>query len=141
MESTMNDAAVPVMIVDDQLPFRLAARAVVGATQGFSVVAEAESGARALALADETSPQMVLMDINMPELDGIETTRRLLHDHSSTLVVLVSTYAVADLPAGARHCGAGAYVHKEELTPNVLRDLWANQGDDGWRLPPDGAAH
>ncbi|HEX2849537.1 MAG TPA: response regulator transcription factor [Acidimicrobiales bacterium] len=131
----MDDAAVPVMIVDDQLPFRLAARAVVGATSGFAVVAEAESGARAIELAESSRPELVLMDINMPGLDGIETTRRLLDRDASVLVVLVSTYAVADLPAGARRCGAGAYVHKEELTPAVLRELWANGGDDTWRLP------
>ena len=57
---------VPVLIVDDQAPFRRAARAVVTATPGFEVVGEAESGEEAVELADSLAPGLVLMDINLP---------------------------------------------------------------------------
>jgi DNA-binding NarL/FixJ family response regulator len=126
---------VKVLIVDDQAPFRGAARAVVGATREFSVVGEAESGEEAVTLADSLEPDLVLMDINMGGIDGIEAARRITTAHPGMLVILVSTYAAADLAADARTCGAAAYVHKEELAPRVLRELWASGGDPTWVRP------
>ena len=132
-ELTMDDTNVPVLIVDDQAPFRSAARAVVTVTPGFKVVGEAESGEQAVELADSLTPSMVLMDINMPGIDGYEATKKITDAHPDTLVILVSTYAQNDLAADARSCGAGAYVHKEELAPKVLRQLWEAGGDPTWR--------
>jgi DNA-binding NarL/FixJ family response regulator len=115
-----------VLIVDDQAPFRSAARALVGLMRGWSVVAEAETGEDALRLAAELRPDVVLMDINLPGRNGIELTRDLLAVHPSAAVVLVSTYAADDLPPGADSCGAVGYLRKEELTPRVLRELVAD---------------
>lgn len=126
---------VKVLIVDDQAPFRGAARAVVGATKEFSVIGEAESGEEAVDLVGALAPDLVLMDINMGGIDGIEATRRITATHPETMVVLVSTYAASDLAADARTCGAAAYVHKEELAPRVLRDLWSAGGDPTWKQP------
>ena len=111
---------VGVLIVDDQAPFRRAARAVVTATPGFEVVGDAESGEEAVALAADLAPVMVLMDINLPGINGIEATRRISRDHPDTVTILLSTYQEEDLPAGADDCGAAAYVHKEEFGPAVL---------------------
>ncbi|MEZ5179420.1 MAG: response regulator transcription factor [Acidimicrobiales bacterium] len=124
----MNDAAdVPVLIVDDQAAFRSAARTVVSLLAGFAVAAEAESGEQALEVAPTLGPALVLMDINLGGLTGIEATRRLTTDHPDLVVVLMSTYTEADLPADARQCGAAAYLHKEDLAPDVLRDLWVER--------------
>jgi DNA-binding NarL/FixJ family response regulator len=120
--------AVSVLIVDDQAPFRRAATAVVAATPGFDVVGEAESGEEGAELAASLSAALVLIDINMPGVDGIEAARRILAARPKTVVVLLSTYEAGDLPDDASACGAAAYVHKEEFGPEVLEDVWRRSG-------------
>ena len=99
---------VPVLIVDDQAPFRRAARTVVTATPGFEVVGEAESGEEAVELADALDPGLVLMDINLPGINGIEATRRITAAHPDAVVMLLSTYQADDLPADAGSSRRGA---------------------------------
>jgi CheY-like chemotaxis protein len=114
-----------VLVVDDQAPFRSAARALVGLMHGWAVVGEAENGEDAVRLAAELRPDVVLMDINLPGRNGIDSTRDLLAVHPPAAVVLISTYAAADLPPGAESSGAVGYLRKEELTPRVLREVLA----------------
>ena len=76
----MNDP-LSVIVVDDQAPFRLAARAVLRRTEGFELVGEAANGLEAISLADALHPDLVLMDINMPEMGGLEATRRIVAGH------------------------------------------------------------
>ena len=123
---------VTVMIVDDQPPFRAAARAVIDRVPGFELVAEVASGEEAVEASSTTAPHLVLMDINMGELDGIEATRLITGDNPAIKVILVSTYGVEDLPSGARTSGAIAYVNKDELSPRVIRRLWEAGGDPDW---------
>jgi two-component system invasion response regulator UvrY len=115
---------ISVLIVDDQLPFRAVARTVIGLTGGFSVSGEAETGEEAVDQVDEHPPDLVLMDINLPGISGIEATRRIRDAHPGTEVILMSTYSESDLPADARDCGALAYVHKEDFGPALVRELW-----------------
>jgi DNA-binding NarL/FixJ family response regulator len=122
---------VKVLIVDDQAPFRSVARTVVGLTAGFSVAAEAETGEEAVERADSVAPDLVLMDINMPGINGVEATRRIKARHPAAVVILASTYQADDLPAGADECGAAAYVHKEDMSPAMLADVWASHHPDG----------
>jgi two-component system, NarL family, invasion response regulator UvrY len=123
----MDPQAVAVLIVDDQAPFRRAAAAVVKVTGGFDVVGEADSGEEAVELAGTLEPQLVLMDINMGGISGIEATRRITAVSPDVVVVLLSTYRVDDLPADAATSGAVAYVNKEEFGPQVLQDVWAQR--------------
>ena len=120
------------MIVDDQPPFRAAARAVVTRVDGFELVAEVGSGEEAVAASEEFELDLVLMDINMGELDGIEATRRITHAHPATKVILVSTYAIDDLPPNARTSGAIAYLNKDDLSPRIVRRLWESGGGPDW---------
>jgi DNA-binding NarL/FixJ family response regulator len=116
------------MIVDDQAPFRAAARAVVDRIDGFELVAEVASGEDAVAATTTHAPDLVLMDINMGELDGIAATRLITTAAPATKVILVSTYQLEDLPPGAESSGAVAYVNKDELSPKVVRRLWEAGG-------------
>jgi DNA-binding NarL/FixJ family response regulator len=114
---------VGVLIVDDQPPFRAVARTLVSLLKGWHVVGEVATGEDAVLAVGATSPGIVLMDINLPGISGIEATRQITEAFPSVRVVLLSTYQADDLPADALSCGAAAYVRKEDLTPKVLREI------------------
>jgi DNA-binding NarL/FixJ family response regulator len=126
--SDQHGVAVTVLAVDDQPVFRHTARELIAATDGFQQVAEAGSGEQALALAAELHPELVLVDVRMPGMDGIETARRLIDQEPGTVVILVSLEAVVDLPATVAEAGAAAHIRKQELSPRALRALWRAHG-------------
>ena len=117
---------VRVLIVDDQEPFRQAARMVVDATDGFDVVGEAETGEASIEMARELSPDLVLMDVNLPGINGLDATRRILADRSnSVIVLLLSTYEEEEYAPRAAECGAAAYIPKAVFGPDRLESAWA----------------
>jgi DNA-binding NarL/FixJ family response regulator len=124
---------VSVLVADDQAPFRRAARAVLSAATGFQLVGEATSGEEAVALAGSLRPDLVLMDITMAGIGGIEAARSITATRPETMTVLLSTYRQEDLPLDTRSCGAAAYLHKSDLGARVLRELWAQRGPTGLR--------
>jgi two-component system, NarL family, invasion response regulator UvrY len=132
MGGMKGDTPVRVLIVDDQKPFRSAAKTVVLVTPGFEVVGEAESGEEGVDMAASLLPDLVLMDINLPGINGIEAVRRIRSSNPETVAFLLSTYRVEDLPADARSSGAVAYIHKEEFGPAMLSSLWDSGGDPDW---------
>lgn len=117
---------VRVLIVDDQAPFRSAARMVVELTDGFEVLAEAETGEEAVEKALSLEPDLVLMDVNLPGIDGLEATRQILVDASSIRVVVLSTYEASEYGPRAREAGAIAFVSKSAFTPEALEDAWGS---------------
>jgi two-component system, NarL family, invasion response regulator UvrY len=123
-----------VLVVDDQAPFRIAARAVLRRLAEFELAGEASSGSEAIELVDRLRPELVLMDINMPQMSGIEATRQIVGAHPETVVVLCSTYDARDLPPDAGSSGAVGYVHKEQLGAELLRQIWAHR-EAGWPGP------
>jgi two-component system invasion response regulator UvrY len=126
---------VGVVVADDQAPFRRAAKAILGATPGFGLLAEADSGEQAVALAHSLEPDIIVMDIKMPGIGGIEATRLITKAHAATLVVLVSSYRECDLPDRARACGAAAYVAKEGFGRGVLERIWNEHATSGPAQP------
>lgn len=127
----MTAPPIKVLIVDDQPPFRAVARTVVGLTTGFEVVGEAVTGEDAVSRAADLEPDLVLMDINLPGINGIEATRQIVEARPETAVLLLSTYREEDLPGDARTCGALGYVHKEDLGPATVRERWDHRADPG----------
>jgi DNA-binding NarL/FixJ family response regulator len=117
---------VRVLIVDDQEPFRLAARMVVDATDGFDVVGEAETGEASVEMARELAPDLVLMDVNLPGINGLDATRQILSNQSDSVVVLLlSTYEEEEYAPRAAECGAAAYIPKAVFGPDRLESAWS----------------
>ena len=123
-DRTVNDRPHSVLVVDDQAPFRAAAKAVLRRLDCFELAAEAASGPEAIELVETIRPELVLMDINMPQMSGIAATREIVHAHPDTIVFLCSTYDASDLPADAAASGARAYLNKERFSADALRQLW-----------------
>jgi DNA-binding NarL/FixJ family response regulator len=116
---------VRVLIVDDQEPFRMAARLVVEATEGFDVAGEAETGEESVELAEELKPDLVLMDVNLPGINGLDATRQILDGDHEPVVLLLSTYEEAEYAPRAAECGAAAYIPKAVFGPDRLESAWA----------------
>jgi DNA-binding NarL/FixJ family response regulator len=117
---------VRVLLVDDEVAFVRAVTGVIEETPGFEIAGVAGSGEQALELAATLVPDLVLMDINLPGIDGLEATRR-LRDGSrfSPVVFLLSTYEEDAGDGFVAESGAAAYVPKETLGPDRLVDLWS----------------
>lgn len=118
--------ATRVLIVDDQEPFRMAARMVVEATDGFEVAGESETGEDSVEKAGELKPDLVLMDVNLPGINGLDATRQILAANDPPPVVfLVSTYEEEEYAPRAAECGAATYIPKSVFDPDRLDQAWA----------------
>ncbi len=116
---------VRVLIVDDQAPFRAAAKMVVDLTEGFEVVGEAETGEASVEMARELAPDLVLMDVNLPGINGLDATRQILDAPAVPVVVLLlSTYEEEEYAPRAAECGAAAYIPKSAFGPDRLEEAW-----------------
>jgi DNA-binding NarL/FixJ family response regulator len=130
LDATMNveeDVSMPVrvLIVDDQEPFRMAARMVVEVTDGFEVVGEAETGEDSVSMAADLKPDLVLMDVNLPGINGLDATRQILSGAGDAVVVLLlSTYEEEEYAPRAAECGAAAYIPKAVFGPDRLETAW-----------------
>ncbi len=113
-----------VMVVDDQAPFRHAVGSVARATVGFEAVAEACSGEEAVRVARGVRPDLMLVDLRMPGLDGVETSRRVAAAVPETVIVLVSAGEPPWSSANPPPCGAVAFMRKQDLRPDTLRAIW-----------------
>jgi two-component system invasion response regulator UvrY len=122
---------VSVVTVDDQAVFRAAARDVIAATPGFESVGEASSCEEALSVVEEAKPRLVLVDVRMPDVDGVETATRIKDVHPEGVVVLISIEETARVPSSATDCGAVALVRKQDFGPAMLRGLWEKHGQKG----------
>jgi len=115
---------IRVLTVDDQPMFHEAARALVAVTPGFEVVGQSDSGEQALELTREVNPDMIIVDVRMRGIDGLETARRLSRQDPSRVIVLVSSSDVGPLAPEAGASGVSAILRKHWLTSRLLHGLW-----------------
>jgi DNA-binding NarL/FixJ family response regulator len=119
---TYPDSPTPtkVMLVDDHPSFRASARWLLE-TEGYIVVAEASSGESALELIAEADPELVLLDIGLPGIDGFEVAASIHELVSRARIVLTSSRDLRDLGADrVKACGAAGFVHKAALSRAAL---------------------
>jgi DNA-binding NarL/FixJ family response regulator len=119
---------VRVLVVDDQALFRRVMSAVVEETEGFVLVGCAASGEEWIVAARVLRPDLILMDVNLPGVDGMEATRRLREETTAAPVVLLSTYDEDDWDGQAEECGAVAYVAKSAFGHDTLAAVWVVAG-------------
>ena len=120
-----------VVIADDQPMMRAGFKAVLEATGDIEVVAEAATGAEAVAAAKQHAPDVVLMDIRMPEMDGIEATRRLPRDR----ILILTTFGLDDYIIAALRAGASGFLLKDAPTAQVIDAVRAVAAGDAVLSP------
>jgi two-component system, NarL family, invasion response regulator UvrY len=121
---TQPAARARVLAVDDQLSFLAVLRDVLRRTDRLEWVGEADSGETAIELAQRLEPDVILMDVRMPGLGGIEAAKRIKARHPSTLMILICTVHPDELPLEARESGIAAVIWKSELEPKLLDEIW-----------------
>ncbi|MDP9302445.1 MAG: response regulator transcription factor [Actinomycetota bacterium] len=115
---------IRIALVDDHHLVREGLRLVLNNVDGFEVVGEAETGEDSVAMAADLKPDLVLMDVNLPGIDGLEATRRILGDNGPPVVLLLSTYEEEEYAPRAAECGAAAYIPKAVFGPDRLEAAW-----------------
>jgi DNA-binding NarL/FixJ family response regulator len=119
---------VAVLIVDDLPSFRSAASAVIELAPGFELVGEVGSGEEAIEFVKQHAPDLVLLDVRLPELNGVATARAIAQVRHATVTVLVSADEHPDIASDPSAHGAAAFLPKEKLGAGTLRELWETRG-------------
>ncbi len=110
-------------MADDQPLVRAGIRRVIEADPSLSVVGEASDGHEAVALVRALNPDVVLMDIRMPILDGIEATRRLVEDGTAAQIIVLTTFGLDEYVLGALRAGASGFLLKEAPPEEILEAI------------------
>ena len=111
---------IRVLIVDDQTVVRAGLTAIVGSDPEVEVVGEAGNGEEALVLIEAHSPDLVLMDLQMPVMNGVQATRRLKRDHPTLPILVLTTYAADEWVLDAVHAGAAGYLLKDTRPAELI---------------------
>lgn len=126
---------VRVLLVDDQALVRTGFRLVLGAEEGIEVVGEAADGERAVALTRQLEPDVVVMDVRMPHVDGIEATGRILASGSRARVLLLTTFDLDEFAFGGLRAGASGFLLKDVPPAELARGIRAVAAGDAVLAP------
>ena len=120
------------LTIDDDANFLNVAHDLVAATPGFEPSAERTSGEAGLVAVERDAPDLVLVDVCMPGMNGIEFARLVRVRQHPPVVILITARELDQLPTTVRECGAAAVVSKQELLPGRLQELWRVHKDRDW---------
>jgi DNA-binding NarL/FixJ family response regulator len=128
---------IRVIVADDQALVRIGFHGIIAATSGFSVVGEAATGAEAVELARGTRPDVVLMDIRMPDMDGIEATRRITGaaETRDVRVLILTTFDLDEYVYAALRAGASGFLLKDTMPADLLQAIKVIAAGDALLAP------
>lgn len=135
----MNDPAIRILLADDHFMMRLGLSSLIGQEADLQVVGEANNGVEAVAECDRLNPDVVLMDVRMPELNGIDATALIVKRHPGTKVIILTTYEGDEDVFQALKAGAKAYFLKTAAGAEILKAIRAVHAGE-YCLPPEVAA-
>lgn len=118
------------VVVDDQFLIRDGVAAILDAEEDFTVLGTAADGAEAIGLVATLAPDVALMDIRMPEVDGIEATRRIIESGSATRILILTTFGADDYVLAALRAGASGYLLKDAPRASVVAAIRAVAAGD-----------
>jgi DNA-binding NarL/FixJ family response regulator len=121
--TALKSEAARVLVVDDQPSIRKALRSLLETQPAFELCGEAKDGFEALQKAQELDPEIILMDISMPGLDGLEATRRILKANPKAEVLIITQFQSAQAVQAARNAGARGYLAKSEAGHHLMQAL------------------
>ena len=128
---------ISVAVADDQALVRAGFCGIIAATPGFTVVGEAANGAEAIEIAETARPDVMLMDVRMPVLDGIEATHRITASPSSAGVrtIILTTFDLDEYVFGALHAGASGFLLKDTLPADLMTAISVVAAGDALLAP------
>ncbi len=118
-------ATTRILLVDDQAMLRMGYRMILDAQPDLTVVGEAENGLEAIELTDRLEPDVVLMDVRMPGLDGVQATERIVASGSDSRIIILTTFDVDEYAYGALRAGASGFLLKDAPPPDMLSAIRA----------------
>ncbi|HEY7831289.1 MAG TPA: response regulator transcription factor [Solirubrobacteraceae bacterium] len=127
--------SIRILLADDQELMRMGFRMVIESQSDLSIVGEAMDGRQAIAATAELSPDIVLMDVRMPELDGIEATRRIVEGGSAARIIVLTTFDADEYAYAALRAGASGFLLKDAQPSELLAAIRAVASGDAVIAP------
>src|SRR5262245_34469469 len=126
---------ISVLLADDHTVVRQGLRALLSAEPDITIVGEAATGSEAVRLATETSPEVVIMDLAMPSLDGIEATRQIINKSPNTKVLVLSSYSTDEYVKQMVEAGVSGYLNKQTAAQDLVKAIREAQRGNAFFSP------